>query len=770
MSFLIPIIGAAAGSALATAGYIGISATLAAQIGWVAGTLISAYFFTDTQTFQQEGPRLGDLSTQKSEYGKPIPRIYGTYRAAGNVIWSLDLHEEAHVEEYGGKGGGNTTEETTYTYSGSWAVAFCEGPIESVGRIWFDSVLEKDSEGTYGVALTAGNHTVYLGTEDQPGDWYIASDQPDTPAYRNVAYIVFNHIELENWGNRIPNVSVEIIQDSECTVKKVIDGVLIRAGVDEDNINTTVATETINGYAITKPTSTIAAINPIIMAYLYDLAEYDFKLNMVKREGEPDYTITANDVVETHLVKRKQEGMLPKSVLIQYSNPELSFDPGVQSSSKIDANTELIGNYQLPLVLYDDYAKQLSEKLLYIFWTQQTEHEFVLTSDFIDLKPADIVFIQQYWELDGQEVGYTHVVRITDITYTTEYSLECKASTEYAGMYESNAIGSSTSAGLKADTIDVQGPNTFEILDIPMINSSNNTEGVWIVGQGYNDTWDYAKVYKTTDGGQTIEHIGKFSAGESRLGTVTTALAEGRYNIIDTTSSTTVTLEYGELFSSTIDEVLADPLLNIALVGSEIIQFVNATDNGSNSYTLDTFLRGRRGTEWSLDTHVIGERFVLLDTQGMLFDRGAQLNVTNEYFAVSKWDTSDGTMTDSITPSQIRLKPYTPMDIRASRDVSNNLTIEFVSRGRDTLSGQTSLLPGLTVYDNTYEIDILLSSVVVRTLTGTKVSLAHRAVIQAEYSAADQTTDGYTPGDPVDIEVFQISAVAGRGYKAQETV
>ena len=46
----------------------------------------------------------GDLSVQTSSYGSPIPRVYGTMRVAGTVVWATDLQEEEAIDG-GGKGG-----------------------------------------------------------------------------------------------------------------------------------------------------------------------------------------------------------------------------------------------------------------------------------------------------------------------------------------------------------------------------------------------------------------------------------------------------------------------------------------------------------------------------------------------------------------------------------------------------------------------------------------------------------------------------------------
>ena len=65
--------------------------------------MAGSYPLTDQSIDQQifaphsRGPRLGDLSVQTSSYGTQIPRIYGTMRVAGSVIWATDLIESTQT-------------------------------------------------------------------------------------------------------------------------------------------------------------------------------------------------------------------------------------------------------------------------------------------------------------------------------------------------------------------------------------------------------------------------------------------------------------------------------------------------------------------------------------------------------------------------------------------------------------------------------------------------------------------------------------------------
>lgn len=197
----------AIGGSLAT-GVVAFGMT-GAQIGWMVGSLAGALLF---QPKGPDGPRLEDKSVQVSTYGQPIPRVYGTQRMAGNVLWSTELIETATEE---GKGGPSYT---TYSYRASFAVSVCQGPIAGIRRIWADGKLIFDqSESNTGPQrdYNAQALAIYTGTETQLPDPTIQSYIGDTPAYRGQAYIVFTDLQLEKFGNRLPSLTFEVVQSGE---------------------------------------------------------------------------------------------------------------------------------------------------------------------------------------------------------------------------------------------------------------------------------------------------------------------------------------------------------------------------------------------------------------------------------------------------------------------------------------------------------------------------------------------------------------------------
>ncbi|MDP3547451.1 MAG: glycoside hydrolase/phage tail family protein, partial [Phreatobacter sp.] len=126
-------------------------------------------------------------------------RVYGRMRVAGQVIWATKLTEHASG---GGKGG---PRQRTYSYTANVAVGLCEGPIAGIGRIWADGK-ELDQTGK--------TIRVHRGTEDQPADPLIVAKEGagETPAYRGLAYVDFEQLALDDFGSRIPQLTVEVIR------------------------------------------------------------------------------------------------------------------------------------------------------------------------------------------------------------------------------------------------------------------------------------------------------------------------------------------------------------------------------------------------------------------------------------------------------------------------------------------------------------------------------------------------------------------------------
>ena len=69
-----------------------VAGPIGAALGRVAGQAVDAAVFGGPA---RQGPRLRELQVQLSSYGAQIPKLFGTMRVAGTVIWATDLRESA---------------------------------------------------------------------------------------------------------------------------------------------------------------------------------------------------------------------------------------------------------------------------------------------------------------------------------------------------------------------------------------------------------------------------------------------------------------------------------------------------------------------------------------------------------------------------------------------------------------------------------------------------------------------------------------------------
>lgn len=174
-----------------------------------------------------EGPRVDDLKVTSGDYGAAWPRVWGMRWGRPPVIWAEDLKEVKQTRK--GKAGKNTL----YSYYGSWAHGLACHGLEAVRRIKFDGHLVYDASGAgpvtpftlgEGAGKTGGTGgsisdymAFYPGDFTQGVDSAIEADvdgrlgEGSTPAYRGRSYLRFHNLPLEKFGNRIPQVEVEVV-------------------------------------------------------------------------------------------------------------------------------------------------------------------------------------------------------------------------------------------------------------------------------------------------------------------------------------------------------------------------------------------------------------------------------------------------------------------------------------------------------------------------------------------------------------------------------
>ena len=181
-----------------------VGAVVGRALGGLAGAAIDNAFLGAGSSGR--GARLKNIDVTGSTEGTPMPRAFGRVRVSGQIIWTTHV-EAVRVRERsgGGKGGSGTPASESVSYFANVALGLCEGPIARIGRVWAD-----------GKPLDAGafNMRVHRGGEDQEPDPLIVAKEgaENAPAYRGLAYVVFERMPLEKFGNRVPQLAFEVIR------------------------------------------------------------------------------------------------------------------------------------------------------------------------------------------------------------------------------------------------------------------------------------------------------------------------------------------------------------------------------------------------------------------------------------------------------------------------------------------------------------------------------------------------------------------------------
>ncbi len=769
------------------------------MIGAVIGGVIDQALFGPGD---QEGPRVNDLRVTTSTYGTAIPIVYGPEnRITGNIIWSSDLIET--TTETGGKGGPSFTE---FSYRVSCAVAFSRRPVTNLKRIWANGKVIYDADAvldfspnhplpsvdpTNGQIVTKyfldetvspeenvfrGTHALmdeirfYPGNMTQIADTLIESFEGvgNAPAYRNTSYVVIKDLELSDFGNRMPNFEFELEADTSITVAEVVQDLTLRANITNSSVFH--LDDNVRGYILGRQVPVFRAVLPLGVTFDFETTEQRGQIRYVKKsrsmKGSVELTSMgahepSNSPAQKSPIAYRNitEVSMPDEVSVTYKDPAMDYQINTQTAFRRKGNAINKISQELPVVIDADKARQVADRLLWGAWSNKTGAEFQLNDEWVRINPGDLLGIPAFDE--------TIPMKVLRTTRGNNGIIQFEATYEDPELYNSQAIGVAGPASNKS--VEVPGETLFVPMDAPLLKDSDEPTGFYWGATGANSGWRGATIKRSSDGGTTFTKMSDISI-RSPIGNVTGTLGDGQAVMFDRTNTLTVTLTSASSTLESISELLVLNGNNAAWVGpagggiGEIIQFATATLVSAKTYDLTNILRGRLGTEHAMDSHSAGEVFVMLKFGAL---------GTSE-FSVNDWDKersykaisflTDELLTDAqtFTNTGVRSKPLAPVHVEGSRNGSDDLTITWLRRSRLKAPGFGSGDAPLGETTEAYEVDILDGATVVRTIEITSET--------ASYTAAEQTTDGLTPGDFVVVDVFQISSTRGRGYAARATI
>lgn len=663
-----------------------VGTALGGPVGGAIGALLGQSL--DQQVFgagPRHGPRLGDLGVQTSTYGTPVPRIYGTMRVAGSVIWATELKESSQLQG----GSKSQPDALAYSYSASFAVALSSRVARGVKRIWADGKLLRGAAGDFKVKTGFRFHP---GSEDQTIDPLIAAIEGigSTPAYRGLALAVFEDLELAEFGNRIPFLTFEVIADDGVpTLGEILESA-------SDGLIAADAAEPIAGYAA-YGRNRRSALEQLIEQFGAALFDDGAQLRQPASApallpGEHELGCTSgSDKAPREERSHAPVAALPRSLALSYYDPARDYQTGLMRADAgcVGGTDEAI---ELAAVISADRAKAIAENVIARRWGERERLTLRLPPAFLDIEPGRLVALS--------DSSLWRVKRTAIEQMVARIELERVSALIAAAPADAGRVNSAPDAQA--------APTALAIFDLPDFGTTRRDALTLHVAACQTQApWRPVPIEISALG-----ETGTASSArdEAVIGNAATVLATGQAMLLDLSSSVDVELADEEHWLESRDDDALVNGANLAVLGSELIQFGSAVALGPRKFRLSRLLRGRRGTEWAIGSHGVGEPFALLAANAL---QPVELPIEAAGTSVSVKAAGlgdEGASAVQIEPAGEALRPPGPVHLRGAIQADSSLRLGWVRRSRAGWAWLDGIEPPLGESAEKYRVEIIGSA------------------------------------------------------------
>ena len=542
----------------------------------------------------REGPRIKELDIQTSSYGTQVPAIFGAMRVAGTVIWSTDLIETRN-KSGGGKGRPATI---NYSYAASFAVALSSRPVARIGRIWADGNLLRGFAGDLKSEVTFRFHHGY---RDQPLDPLLSSAETtgQCPAYRGMAYAVFEDFQLADYGNRIPSLTFELFE-RETPVPLMAIASATSAGAI-----TGASASSLTGFAA-QGSDCRSALEPLLMTMPVLVRPFGDKMAVSDwNAATPVNALTDPAIsdgrsrIDRPSRSREANNRAPSCLSIRHYEPQRDFQIGVQSSRSIgSARTKI--QIDLPAALDASAARNLAELQLLQRWRGLNGFKVSL--------PFSATAI-----LTGQQLLAANAdpsLRIVEVEHqrgTTRVTAR-----EWVDSFSLNPVAD-PGRGLPGSDLTI-GETRLLLADLPAFGTDDPGRASLVVAAaGTGPGWKRAAL-SLVEADRIIELGG--TRGVATMGYLLSALPPHTAMLEDSMNQPVIRLVHDGMIlpvGSGDPKSFDAPTL---WLNSEIIRYGNAEKIGPQKYRLNGLLRGCFGTDSSMG-HIAQAGVFLIESESL---------------------------------------------------------------------------------------------------------------------------------------------------------
>jgi hypothetical protein len=526
------------------------------------------------------------------------------------------------------------------------------------------------------------------------------------------------------------------------------------------------------GYVIKSDTNIQAAVRSL--ADVYDFSFCDTGSGFVfKKPGRDDVvtidtTFAAEDLVERPdgAVQSRDEASLrtPAHIEFEYVSKDARYQvrPASFTMPTGVLPSIMIERFSTPVVMTDASAQQLVTEKFFEAQQDRRDHNCTAAPEHLILLPGDIVSIPSgalnfIAKVNSVALELRNMsAEIGAIDFQTEVAAEITAVT--------NNVGVLTQFSLATQYVH---------LDIPLYNYADDLGGGLVqygmLASKGAENWAGGILYS---GPAPTELAAKFDQAPHGgvIGSCVDVLVAPPSDFAgDFVNSVTINVTSGDsdlLVERPESEVMEGA--NMCAIGQEgrweLLGFTTVEDNGDGSFTLSGFAhRGYRGTEVYADDHAAGDLFVLLNLEWLrrVAHPVTDLDDTFYYKAAGSRQNPAGLTVLPHTIAGAAETPYAPVNLAAAI-AGSDIALSWDYRSRLDAWEMFDVAPSSGEATLAFEVDVMDGATVVQTITA--------ATNSATYLAADIAADFGSMPASLSFRVYQMSAVVGRGHRAEETV
>ncbi len=523
---------------------------------------------------------------------------------------------------------------------------------------------------------------VYHGHGDQrPDPLIVAAEGSRAPAFVGTAYIVFEDLELADFGNRIPALTFEVYGQ---------DGALGAAAIlgDTTRFAPTIAAPAgfpaLAGYSheggsLRDALATLNALYPMqcvddgVGLSITDRTSAD-AVPVVLPEAAWRITDDAAQAGDTSVTQTRGPRDIAANRALRYYDSGRDYQPGLQRSGGRSLSTgsrtiEFPGTLTArdAVALVDAAAMRDRFARDTVRWPIVRIDPATRPGAVVTLPDRDGRWIVESWEWSDTGI-MLDLARI--------------------GHGSAAEPPNDMRAGQRADTGTVALPpitqptaTVLRAFELPWDGTGNaDARTIFVAASGATASWRGASLYR--ENGDTLQPIGTVGRTRSIMGALTMPIGSSRALQFEPAASLTIDLVADDLTLTPADIAMLARGANRALIGGEIVQFASATPTGSHRWQLTGLLRGRGGTERAaMRGHPAGTPFTLLDDTLESIDGGSfPIDPDLRLAAIGRYD--DAPIYAPMENTSAGLRPLAPVHATGAVLPDGSANLRWIRRAR----------------------------------------------------------------------------------------